>query len=72
MATPLSISQRGAASGSKQPEDLLLDLNKRLDRGEGCSADKFDIPEDGNELPVEMTAQELKGHPRRRVLRVKS
>jgi hypothetical protein len=35
-------------------EELLVDLNKRLDRGDGYSIDKFDIPEDGDEPAAEM------------------
>ncbi|MGF1500468.1 MAG: hypothetical protein ACFBSD_01515 [Paracoccaceae bacterium] len=35
-------------------DELLVDLNKRLDRGDGYSIDKFHIPEDGDEPAAEM------------------
>ncbi|WP_173935087.1 hypothetical protein [Chelativorans sp. Marseille-P2723] len=35
-------------------DELLADLGKRLDRGEGYSIDRFDIPEDGDEPAAEM------------------
>ena len=34
----------GPDAGSALLEELLVDLNKRLDRGDGYSIDKFDIP----------------------------
>ncbi|WP_144038980.1 hypothetical protein [Gemmobacter megaterium] len=44
----------GPDAGSALLEELLVDLNKRLDRGDGYSIDKFDIPEDGDEPAAEM------------------
>lgn len=44
----------GPDAGSTVLEELLADLNKRLDRGDGYSIDKFDIPEDGDEPSAEM------------------
>lgn len=44
----------GPDAGSALLEELLADLNKRLDRGDGYSIDKFDIPEDGDEPAAEM------------------
>lgn len=44
----------GPKAGSTLLEKLLVDLNKRLDRGDGYSIDKFDIPEDGDEPAAEM------------------
>ncbi len=41
-------------AGSALLEELLADLNKRLDRGDGYSIEKFDIPEDGDEPAAEM------------------
>ncbi|MFC5385428.1 hypothetical protein ACFPLB_05530 [Aquamicrobium segne] len=35
-------------------DELLADLGKRLDRGEGYSIERFDIPEDGDEPAAEM------------------
>lgn len=44
----------GPASGSAVLSELLEDLSKRLDRGEGYSIDKYDIPADGDEPAAEM------------------
>lgn len=44
----------GPDAGSALLDELLVDLNKRLDRGDGYSIDKFDIPEDGDEPAAEM------------------
>lgn len=44
----------GPDTGSALLEELLVDLNKRLDRGDGYSIDKFDIPEDSDEPAAEM------------------
>lgn len=44
----------GPEAGSALLDELLVDLNKRLDRGDGYSIDKFDIPEDGDEPAAEM------------------
>ena len=44
----------GPDAGSALLEELLADLNKQLDRGDGYSIDKFDIPEDGDEPAAEM------------------
>ncbi|QFT96067.1 hypothetical protein FIU85_02005 [Roseovarius sp. THAF8] len=44
----------GPEEGSKVLDDLLADLNAELDRGEGYSIDKFEIPEDGDEPSAEM------------------
>lgn len=44
----------GPDAGSALLEELLTDLNKRLDRGDGYSIDKYDIPEDGDEPAAEM------------------
>lgn len=44
----------GPDAGSALLEQLLADLNERLDRGDGYSIDKFDIPEDGDEPAAEM------------------
>lgn len=44
----------GPDAGSALLAALLDDLNKRLDRGNGYSIDRFDIPEDGDEPPAEM------------------
>lgn len=44
----------GPDAGSALLDGLLVDLNKRLDRGDGYSIDKFDIPEDGDEPAAEM------------------
>jgi len=44
----------GPDAGSALLEELLADLNERLDRGDGYSIDKFDIPEDGDEPAAEM------------------
>ncbi len=44
----------GPDAGSSLLVELLADLNKRLDRGDGYSMDKFDIPEDGDEPAAEM------------------
>jgi len=44
----------GPDAGSVLLDALLVDLNKRLDRGDGYSIDRFDIPEDGDEPAAEM------------------
>ena len=44
----------GPDAGSALLDALLIDLNKRLDRGDGYSIDRFDIPEDGDEPAAEM------------------
>jgi len=44
----------GPDAGSAVIDALLADLNKRLDRGDGYSIDRFDIPEDGDEPAAEM------------------
>lgn len=44
----------GPGAGSALLEELLADLNTRLDRGDGYSIDKFNIPEDGEEPAAEM------------------
>lgn len=44
----------GPPAGSAVLDELLADLNERLDRGDGYSIDKFDIPEDGDEPAAEM------------------
>jgi len=44
----------GPDGGSTLLEQLLADLNQRLDRGDGYSIDKFDLPEDGEEPAAEM------------------
>jgi hypothetical protein len=44
----------GPDAGSELLEELLADLNKRLNRGDGYSIDRFDIPEDGDEPAAEM------------------
>ena len=44
----------GPDDGSAILDELLADLNTRLDRGEGYSIDRFDIPEDGEEPAAEM------------------
>ena len=44
----------GPAAGSVLLDALLADLNKRLDRGDGYSIDRFEIPEDGDEPAAEM------------------
>jgi hypothetical protein len=44
----------GPDAGSALLEELLADLNKRLDRGDGYSIDRFDIPKDGDEPAAEM------------------
>lgn len=44
----------GPDAGSALLEQLLADLNERLDRGDGYSIDKFDIPKDGDEPAAEM------------------
>lgn len=44
----------GPDAGSALLEELMVDLNKRLDRGDGYSIDKFEIPEDGDEPAAEM------------------
>lgn len=44
----------GPDAGSALLKELLVDLNKRLDRGDGYSIDKYDIPEDGDEPAAEM------------------
>ncbi len=44
----------GPDAGSVLLDALLADLNKRLDRGDGYSIDRFDIPEDGDEPAAEM------------------
>jgi hypothetical protein len=44
----------GPDAGSALLAELLVDLNKRLDRGDGYSIDKFDIPKDGDEPAAEM------------------
>jgi hypothetical protein len=44
----------GPDAGSTLLEQLLADLNQRLDRGDGYSIDKFDLPEDGDEPAAEM------------------
>ena len=44
----------GPDVGSALLKQLLADLNNRLDRGDGYSIDKFDIPEDGDEPAADM------------------
>ncbi len=44
----------GPDAGGALLDSLLSDLNARLDRGDGYSIDKFDIPEDGDEPAAEM------------------
>ena len=44
----------GPDAGGALLDALLSDLNARLDRGDGYSIDKFDIPEDGDEPAAEM------------------
>ena len=44
----------GPDAGSTLLESLLSDLNARLDRGDGYSIDKFDIPEGDDEPAAEM------------------
>ncbi len=44
----------GPDAGSAVLDALLADLNKRLDRGDGYSIDRFDIPDDGDEPAAEM------------------
>lgn len=44
----------GPDAGSAVLRALLTDLNERLDRGDGYSIDKFDIPDDGDEPAAEM------------------
>ncbi len=44
----------GPDAGCAILDELLADLNERLDRGDGYSIDKFDIPEDGDESAAEM------------------
>ncbi len=44
----------GPDAGSTVLDALLADLNERLDRGDGYSIDRFDIPEDGDEPAAEM------------------
>lgn len=44
----------GPDAGSSLLDALLVDLNERLDRGDGYSIDRFDIPEDGDEPAAEM------------------
>lgn len=44
----------GPDAGSAVLDALLADLNKRLNRGDGYSIDRFDIPEDGDEPAAEM------------------
>lgn len=44
----------GPDAGSELLKELLVDLNKRLDRGDGYSIDKFEIPEDSDEPAAEM------------------
>lgn len=44
----------GSDADSAVLDALLADLNERLDRGDGYSIDKFDIPEDGDEPAAEM------------------
>lgn len=47
-------SDGGPDADSLALKGLLGDLQARLDRGEGYSIDKFDIPGDGDEPPAEM------------------
>ena len=44
----------GPDAGSELLEQFLDDLDEGLDRGDGYSIDKFDIPEDGEEPAAEM------------------
>jgi hypothetical protein len=44
----------GPDAGSAVLDALLVDLNERLDRGDGYSIDRFEIPEDGEEPAAEM------------------
>lgn len=44
----------GPDAGSALLDALLSDLNARLDRGDGYSIDKFDIPADGDDPTAEM------------------
>lgn len=47
-------SDGGPEAGSALIDALLADLNARLDRGDGYSIDRFEIPEDGDEPAAEM------------------
>lgn len=53
----------GPDAGSAALGALLAVLNKRLDRGDGYSIDKFDIPEDGDEPAAEMYLLFHPDHP---------
>ena len=44
----------GPDAGSAMLDALLVDLNERLDRGDGYSIDRFDIPKEGDEPAAEM------------------
>lgn len=44
----------GPEAGSAVLDALLAELNKYLDRGDGYSIDRFDIPEDGDEPAAQM------------------
>lgn len=44
----------GPDAGGEVLDALLADLNERLDRGDGYSIDRFDIPEDDDEPAAEM------------------
>ena len=44
----------GPDAGSALLSELLTEFNERLDRGDGYSIDKFDIPADGDEPAAEM------------------
>lgn len=44
----------GPEASSALLEQLLADLNEQLDRGDGYSIDKFDIPEDGDQPAADM------------------
>ncbi|WP_297767735.1 hypothetical protein [uncultured Roseovarius sp.] len=52
MAEPSVVG--GSEAGSTMLDELLSDLNERLDRGDGYSIDRFDIPEQGDEPAAEM------------------
>jgi len=52
MAEPSA--EGGPDAGSALLDELLYDLNKRLNRGDGYSIDRFDIPADGEEPAAEM------------------
>lgn len=52
----------GPDAGSAVLDALLADLNERLDRGDGYSIDRFDIPADGDEPAAEMFLRSILIH----------